>query len=83
MSRSHKNMVSHFNGVFNIFERDDSVADFVFACDGLSGGEDMLQNLHNTLAELGGEAVKDEVGKRFRDASTYTAGNVVPQNHIV
>ena len=54
-------MMSHFNAILNILERDDSVTHFLGAGYSFAGRKDMLQDLRDTFAERSRKAVKYEM----------------------
>ena len=61
IARSHKNVMSHFNTVLDVFESDYPVADFLICSCGFAWRENMLQDLTNAFPQRSGETFKQQV----------------------
>ena len=83
VSSTDKHMMSNLDTVVDILERDDSVAHFVLARDGLPWWKDVLKDLDDSFAQSRCETVKDEVRIRLAHSSADTPRYIVSQNHIV
>lgn len=76
-------MVSHFNTIVDVLERYYPTSDLVLASDCFSRGEDVLQDLDNSLTQPRAKAIEDKMWVRFTDGSSHTAGDIVSQDDIV
>lgn len=79
-ARLHKYMMAYLNAIFDILERDDSVPDLLRE---FPRWEDMLEDLHNTLAEWGVEIVKNEVWIGFGDCAASSVWDVGAKYNVV
>src|SRR5262245_12861827 len=73
-------MVSYFDTVFDIFERDHPIPDDVWPW---ARWENMLEYLDHPLTKLGCEALKDQVRVAFRDGATGRRWNIGTEDDIV
>ena len=65
VSSLHKDVVAHFDRILDVLERHNSASKLGSVRNGVARWEDVLEDLDNALAEIGGEALKDEVWVGF------------------
>lgn len=73
-------MVSQLNTVFHILERYHPIPKLMRP---VSWWEDMLEYLHNALADLSPETLEDDVGIGFGHSAARGVGEVGSENDVV
>lgn len=65
VSSLHKDVVAHLNRILDVFKRYNSASKLGSVCNGVARWKDVLEDLDDALAEIGGEALKDEMRVGF------------------
>lgn len=79
----HKHMMADLDAILDVLERHHAAADLGVGRGRLARGEHVLEDLHDALAERGGEVLEDQMRVGFRDGAARRAGEVVAEQHVV